>query len=389
MELRKFIKHVGEALGDTSQQSLITDWVNQSLIDIALLWPWNFLQRRTTFATVASTNLYSLPVDLLKIVSMTETTNEVHLKPVDINRFDDLEPNPTQTGAPEYYIVFENGGVQNNPSSASALTFSSSDAGYATGTVTVEQGSRRVTGAASVWTTSHDGMPFHIDNDPDDVFFEVDRRVSATTLDLTTIYTRAGAATLAYEMGDLFQRVRIIGTSSGNTIEEVITLNGTTSVVSANSYTAVDSLHISAPNFGRITVTSNAAAVTVATILPRTQRPRYVRVRLFPEPSSTLTINLRYIKRPRELHFFYDQPEYGPEFDKLIIQQALVNGLQWRDDSRISNALSLRDRWLSELLSKENPQSAEVKVFRHMESRGAPRLLKFGSSFPEGFRRGF
>ena len=201
----------------------------------------------------------------------------------------------------------------------------------------------------------------------------------------STVYPRADASALAYEMGDLFQKVRIIGTSGGNTVEEVITLNGTTSVVSANSYTAIDSFHISAPNFGRITVTSNAAAVTVATILPRTQRPRYVRVRLFPEPSSALTINLRYIKRPRELHFFYDQPEYGPEFDKLIIQQALVNGLQWKDDNRLSNALSLRDRWLSELLSKEHPQSAEVKVFRHMEGRGAPRLLKFGNNFPEGF----
>ena len=64
MELRKLIKHVGEGLSDSSQQSLITDWINQALVDIALLWPWSFLQRRTTFDTVASTNLYSLPIDL-------------------------------------------------------------------------------------------------------------------------------------------------------------------------------------------------------------------------------------------------------------------------------------------------------------------------------------
>lgn len=386
MHFGRLIEQVGQRLGDTTPRALIKEWINMAQIDIAMMHPWQQLTRFLTFSTVASTATYSLPVEVLKIVGMTQTSSPFNLKPLHISRFDEIDPNPTETGNPEYFIPFDGRGVSLQPTSASVLRFVSSQAVYSTGTVTAVQGSRRITGSGTTFATSHEGQPFKINDDPPDEVYEIERFLTTTTLDLTTVYRLADKATQNYEIGDGFQRVRIVGTVSGNTTEEEITLNGTTNVDSSNSFTAVEALQLSSPAYGRVTVTSNAAAVTNVVIPPRTLRPYFIGVRLHPIPSAVITMNVRAIRRPRSLHFVYDSSDFGPEFDKLLIAQAMVHAYEWKDDTRFRDAIAVRDRYLIELKAMEHPVTAESKMFSHMQTNDqSSRFQSYGANFPYPF----
>lgn len=108
---------------------------------------------------------------------------------------------------------------------------------------------------------------------------------------------------------DSTQTVRIKGyDSNGVQLEESITLNGTSAQTSSNSYVEIQSITKSASTVGRITVTSNSGAVTVAILAPADLSYMVKVVRLNYTPNGAITVKMPYIILPYPLVSDYDQP---------------------------------------------------------------------------------
>lgn len=152
----------------------------------------------------------------------------------------------------------------------------------------------------------------------------------------------AGVVTaVSSSASDTTQTVHIKGTNaSGYLIKETLTLNGTTAVSTTASFTTVTDITKSDVTTGYISVT-DAGTVTLVVIPGDKLSQQYQPIILFPTPSGTNTIRVRYIRTPRDLVEAEDEPdipemwhdavllgtiklahEYLYEFDNMAIVKA-------------------------------------------------------------------
>lgn len=119
---------------------------------------------------------------------------------------------------------------------------------------------------------------------------------SATTLDIVSSVA-----------GDTSQYIRVRGIdSNGIEVTETITLNGTTSVSSSNSYQRVKNLSKSDTTTGYITI--SAGSDTVANMPPSVTESRYKIARFHEAPDSSIEIKMPYIIKPLPLNKDEDYP---------------------------------------------------------------------------------
>ena len=98
------------------------------------------------------------------------------------------------------------------------------------------------------------------------------------------------------------------GISGGVEVNETVNLNGLTPVNTTNSYTRVKAISKSAVSVGKVTVTSNSAAVTI-TVMPAKMTTAYCKkMRLFYIPTTAVVIACPYIVKPFPMLEDYDYP---------------------------------------------------------------------------------
>lgn len=118
--------------------------------------------------------------------------------------------------------------------------------------------------------------------------------------------------------------VTVFGIVSGYPDYETITTNasdGTTASAGSKSFTSVDRIVKASSSVGRITATSNSAAVTVA-VLPvgdTTAGIIYRKIKLYPLASSAFTLNVFYYKDMYRLVNDGDCHELGQDFDEAVV----------------------------------------------------------------------
>lgn len=115
-------------------------------------------------------------------------------------------------------------------------------------------------------------------------------------------------AIVSSSSADTTQTIFIRGIVSGVETYESVTLTGTDSVNSANSYTRIKGISKSAVTAGKVTITSNAAAVTNAVIPKETLETRYKLAVLHYVPAGVYTIAMPHIINPMPLSQDYDYP---------------------------------------------------------------------------------
>lgn len=95
---------------------------------------WSFLRRKTTFSTTSSTTDYVLPRDVDRIALVRQTTSPSKIYQIADEQFFKLVPNPTDTGNPLFYRLWEVEGVATRLAVADTIdvvSSSTSDAGSA------------------------------------------------------------------------------------------------------------------------------------------------------------------------------------------------------------------------------------------------------------------
>ena len=148
-------KEIKDSVLDTTRQTdaqigtLVEDYINITLNEISdpgwafpknLTHSWSFLRRKTTFETVASTEDYVLPRDIDRISLVRQTESPIRLRHVSDKEFYLYIPNPTGSGNPRYYRIWENEGVSTQLTTADTIdvvSSSASDSGSSTKSITV------------------------------------------------------------------------------------------------------------------------------------------------------------------------------------------------------------------------------------------------------------
>ena len=129
---------------ETQINSTIDDYINLTLQEIndpawayeqlqlgrGFQHNWSFNRRKHTFATVASTEFYQLPRDVDKISLVRQLTTPRRLCYVPDEVFYSYLPDPTTTGSPLFYRIWEEEGVSTRLATddmVSAVSSSTSD----------------------------------------------------------------------------------------------------------------------------------------------------------------------------------------------------------------------------------------------------------------------
>ena len=117
--------NIADTTRESQINSLIDSFINMTLMEMNdPAWAfesvaafrgynhlWTFNKRKHTFSTVASTEFYQLPRDVDKISLIRQTTSPMKLLYVPDEVFYKFIPNPTATGNPLYYRLWEEEGV--------------------------------------------------------------------------------------------------------------------------------------------------------------------------------------------------------------------------------------------------------------------------------------
>jgi len=149
-------KEIRDSVLSTTRQpnaqigNLVNEFINITLNEIndpAWSFPrknyshmWSFLRGKTSFSTVADTSDYVLPREIDHIALMRQTASPTKIDQIPDEKFFDLVPNPTDTGNPTLYRLWENEGVATRLAAADTIDVvsdSASDAGSAELAVTV------------------------------------------------------------------------------------------------------------------------------------------------------------------------------------------------------------------------------------------------------------
>ena len=163
---------------------------------------WTFNRRKHSITTVASTENYQLPRDLDKVGLIRQTSSPQKLLYVPDELFYEFIPNPTATGNPQYYRIWEEEGVSTRlstddkikvvSSSSSDTTIKISIVGYNdSGYLQSEELTLTGTTAVSGTLTYDAGRPLRISKSATSVgYVTVTEYTAGTTLVILAIEER-------------------------------------------------------------------------------------------------------------------------------------------------------------------------------------------------------
>jgi len=142
--------HVSDITRLTTKDSFINDCINQTIQEINdPSWAfevggtkgyhhhWSFNRRKHTLTTVEDQEDYVLPRDVDKIGLIRQTTSPTRIQYIPDWLFYDRLPNPTATGNPSYYRMWEQEGVSTRLTTADTIDVVSSSTSDITQTVSV------------------------------------------------------------------------------------------------------------------------------------------------------------------------------------------------------------------------------------------------------------
>ena len=138
---------------------------------------------------------------------------------------------------------------------------------------------------------------------------------------------------------DTTQTIQIRGIASSVEVYETQTLTGQSAVTSTNSYTRITGISFDAVRAGKVTITSNSAAVTNAVIPIEVLDTRYKLMKVHYVPTTTDEIAIPYIIKPQPLSQDYDYPAI--DIGDLIELGAISDALKYKRQYQKSQTYEL------------------------------------------------
>ena len=227
------------------------------------------------------------------------------------------------SGDPYIYRDGEMWGVQTQPSASSQITIQSSLANYTTGTVTVVFGSQRVTIATGAFTIDMLGRWLRVGSD--NYEYRISKFISSSEVLIDRPYEGTSAST-TFVIGDVHQKVTVEGfDSAGNYIlEEEVKLNGTTGVVTVNSFAALNRISKSERTVGRVTATSNSALITNISLDPGETEADFRTIKFYPIPTKGELLTFESYARHPFLYKDSDSPLFPSQWHPFLLLELMI-----------------------------------------------------------------
>lgn len=304
-------------------RELAKDYLQEIVDELWESKHWKFRKKALTLTTAASTEEVSLDkrVRVHNIVpnSMrgSDPVRQIRYEPS--HDFYRRRPYELEGGSPYYFREGQMKSFSTDPSSASVITFVSSLTNYTTGTLTIINGQERVTIATGSVSVDMIGRYIRVGSDNKAYKIKSLDLKSTSVFYLNAPYEGTSSATATFTIGDIAQKVTVLGYVSGQLQEEEVELNGSTSVATTKSFTSLVKISKSDKTGGYITATSNSGGVTNAILDPGETDIDVQTVKLYPIPSGTETVNYEaYITHPK-LYKDSDSPLFPSEFHNLLV----------------------------------------------------------------------
>jgi hypothetical protein len=165
--------------------------------------------------------------------------------------------------------------------------------------------------------------------------------------------------------------VEIVGTTGNGVLGETLTPSGTSEVTSANSYSDILSVTLTATWTGTLTLTSNSGAVTNLVLLPGEYGRSYQQFTTLFTPTDGDVVEYRFFRLPKELVNDYDLPLIPYPFSKILVWDALLIFATY--DNQLTNARAAE--WRTRVASIEASMQTAFLDAQSVQAR--PRLVRF------------
>ena len=256
-ELQTDLLNIGSQDRGTDAATMGSRALNRAYRRLLDLMNMQTERRDFTFASVASTREYGMPVYVEEIVNMEDAATKRQITLMSVEEKRELYPGSTLTGTPFQYYLAGRYGTQAHPGGA---------------TITI---------------------------------------VSNVTTDTA--------------------QVRVTGFLNSILISELITLNGTSAVTSANTYDTIEAITkvvSSTTNMtGQITVVETGASATIAVIPHWIQSPSYQWIGLHYLPDAAITYTVSAEMYKPDMVYDFDWPGIEEKYHDIILLDALTEVL--------------------------------------------------------------
>lgn len=122
------------------------------------------------------------------------------------------------------------------------------------------------------------------------------------------------------------------GVTSNGITTESLTPNGLTNVVSTNAFTKILSITKSAAWVGRMTMTSNSAAVTNLVLFPTEYGRNYQQIEFLSAPDAADVIEYKFIRQPALMVNDNDIPDLPAPHSHILVYDALLQFSGYQTD---------------------------------------------------------
>ena len=350
-------------VNDYAQRDMAYGMLNEVVQSLWNERRWRFRKSSFFFETASGQTEYILHKLANEILMNTMRGND----PVRRIRFrpsDELfkeRPYDFESGDPHWYYDGEMVGVQVQPSATSAIAIQSSLANYTTGTADVSYGRPFALISTGVITLDMLGRFFRVGTD--DKRYRIIKvyptSAGSYRIDLDSPYEGTTSGSASYAIGDLGQKATVLGIlDNGSIYEEEIQLNGSSSVSTNATFSALIRISKSDRTHGYITATSNGAVVTNITLDPGETEADFRTIKMYMIPSKTERIDYEsYGKHP--LLYKYNDTPLIPSGHHELIQLDLIIKLrtEFLNEDVAPSVLSRRKELFESLESCDNDLS--------------------------------
>lgn len=183
--------------------------------------------------------------------------------------------------------------------------------------------------------------------------------------------------------------VRIVGRESTNNllVTESLTLDGTTPVVSTNTY-AIGGLQFASKSLattGTISIRGNTSTTTFGLISPSELTTRQKRISFYPIPSSVLTMNLEYFERVRLMVADTDIPQLDVKWNWVLREGALAKMWAYKqNEAAAAQSLALYRDGLNQMKRQDLANSDYIPCLERRTTR-TPGIIRVSDSVGDNF----
>ena len=247
-------------------------------------------------------------------------------------------------GDPYVYSFGQVLGYDTQLTAASRVKAFSGLASSITGSVNVVNGDDRIKSSASIFTINHVGLRFR--RDGDSKTYKIGKFISGTELQLTEKYRGITGSSVNYKIGDVGIKVNVTGYVSGELMSEEAELDGIAEVVTANTFTTINSISKSDRTGGRITVQNEAGSNTLGVMAPGETVIERQSILLWPNPTGIEALTYS---------FYMHHPYLWLDTDRILIPKRYESLIAYKLTARILELTgqTVPPLFLADLLRKQ------------------------------------